>query len=256
MSTTKTLKLTVASLSILLAASLLWSFMQGNNVSAQSGNRGGWGMHENETRKGKGDMITDHAEALGMTTTDLQTALDSGKTFQQIATEKGITAELLQQKLQAIHKTRLDAQVAAGTITQAQADEMLTRQPGPGRGFRPEGFGGRDEQLTAKASILGITVEELQSAFKEGKSTKDLLDAKGISLETFQAKMLELQKALLATQVENGTITQAQADQRLAGVTERQAGCITGDGISGGKGMGRGMGGGRGRIQGTATPTA
>jgi len=52
---------------------------------------GGFGGHGGMGMRGPGMNLTALAQKLGMTTTDLQTELKSGKTIQQIATEKGVT---------------------------------------------------------------------------------------------------------------------------------------------------------------------
>ena len=62
------------------------------------------------------------AGVLGITTTELRTQLQAGKTLTQIAQTKGISKADLIDKLVAAAKTQLAADVKAGTMTQAQAD--------------------------------------------------------------------------------------------------------------------------------------
>jgi hypothetical protein len=97
------------------------------------------------------------ATYLGMTEDELHTALESGKTLAQIAKDKGKTVDGLKSALTAATKTKLDAAVKAGTLTQAQADALLKRltdhlddlvngtglhPDGDGDGFGHHGFGG------------------------------------------------------------------------------------------------------------------
>lgn len=102
----------------------------------------------------KEQMLKDQAEILGMTTTELQTAIDAGQRFPEIAESKGITQAQLQEKMQAKMKTHLSELVAAGTITQAQMDEHLERmankQEGKGFGMRGHKFGDRQMETTQK----------------------------------------------------------------------------------------------------------
>jgi len=70
------------------------------------------------------------ASYLGLTETELHTQLESGKTLAQIAKDKGKTVDGLKKAITDQAKKTLDAAVKAGTITQAQADEMLTRMSG------------------------------------------------------------------------------------------------------------------------------
>jgi hypothetical protein len=69
------------------------------------------------------------AEALDMTTDELITALRSGKTLEQIATEAGVDLQTVQDAIQAARATemreRIQQAVTAGTITQEHADWLL-----------------------------------------------------------------------------------------------------------------------------------
>ena len=67
------------------------------------------------------------AKALGMTTTDLEAQFRSGQTLEQIATAKKVTVQTVQSAVIAALQTQLAADVKAGRITQATADERLAR---------------------------------------------------------------------------------------------------------------------------------
>lgn len=86
------------------------------------------------------------AEKLGMTVDELNAAHADGKTFWDLATEKGLTVEEVRQAMLDARSTALDAMVKDGTITQEQADWMKTRGAGMmgGRG----GYGGCMGQST------------------------------------------------------------------------------------------------------------
>jgi hypothetical protein len=66
------------------------------------------------------------AKVLNMTTDELSTALQSGKTLEQIASDQGVDFTKVQAAIQAAHITemraRIDQAVKDGTITQANAD--------------------------------------------------------------------------------------------------------------------------------------
>lgn len=65
------------------------------------------------------------ARAIGITTEELRTALSGGQSLADVARSKGVDPEAVVSALAGEFKTRLDQAVAAGRITQAQADEKL-----------------------------------------------------------------------------------------------------------------------------------
>ena len=69
------------------------------------------------------------AQALNMTTDELSTALQSGKTLEQIATDQGVDFAKVQTAIQEAHKTelrdRIQQALTDGTITQENADWLL-----------------------------------------------------------------------------------------------------------------------------------
>jgi len=67
------------------------------------------------------------AEKLGITEEDLESQIAEGKTFWQVAEEKGLTSEEATALMQEARQAALEQMVAAGTITQAQADRMSQR---------------------------------------------------------------------------------------------------------------------------------
>lgn len=117
---------------------------------------------------------------------------------------------------------------------------------GPGRGIvgvssteSPEQW---NEMMTKKAEILGINLEELKTAWVEGKNFKEIAESKGITQEQMHEKMQiirsEMMKQRLQNLVVDGKITQAQADARLANMLKNE-------GKMGGFGQGQGKSGGR-----------
>jgi len=67
------------------------------------------------------------ATYLGLTEDQLRTQLQSGKTLADVAKAQGKSVEGLKQALTADLKTKLDAAVKAGRLTQAEANGILTR---------------------------------------------------------------------------------------------------------------------------------
>lgn len=100
---------------------------------------GGFRMHLGS------EVLTD---ALGVTEDELRTALQEGKTIAEVAEAEGVALDAVIDALVAEHETHLDERVAAGDLTQAQADERLEgareRITAMVNGERPErpAFGG------------------------------------------------------------------------------------------------------------------
>jgi hypothetical protein len=91
------------------------------------------------------------AKVLGMTTDELSTALQSGKTLEQLAQDANVDVQDVQDAIQAAHTTemrsRIQQAVTDGTITQENADWLLEGLDkgfisGPGAFGFGHGFGG------------------------------------------------------------------------------------------------------------------
>jgi len=65
------------------------------------------------------------ASYLGLTEAQLETQLAGGKTLAQVATDRGKSVDGLVDAMTADVKRRVDAAVAAGRLTRAQADQVL-----------------------------------------------------------------------------------------------------------------------------------
>ncbi|OQA07967.1 MAG: hypothetical protein BWY65_01674 [Firmicutes bacterium ADurb.Bin373] len=89
--------------------------------------------------RGLGQNLDDMAGIFGMTADELKAEMDAGKKFDEIAADQGLTMEQVQEKMKEARKAKIQQKVADGTITQAQADEMLQRLE---QGQKGEGFGG------------------------------------------------------------------------------------------------------------------
>jgi hypothetical protein len=75
-------------------------------------------------------MLTDLAKTLNLKLEDLQSQLQSGRTLTQIAQAQGISQAQLETALETSVKDNLAKAVTAGTITQKQADQMLSYMNG------------------------------------------------------------------------------------------------------------------------------
>ncbi len=75
--------------------------------------------------RGPGPGLDAAASALGISTDELHQSLDSGSTIADVAQSKGVDVQTVIDAMVADLKTHLDAEVASGEHTQAEADQKL-----------------------------------------------------------------------------------------------------------------------------------
>jgi hypothetical protein len=147
-------------------------------------------------------------------------------------------------------KSALSGLVSNGTLTQAQADKVAgtfeSQLPMRGMGGMG-GPGGRSGGMgmtqthDAAAKALGMTSDELYAAVQGGKSLADVAKDQKVSVDSLVKAMVAAVESELATDVKEGSITQAQADTMKSSLTARITDQV--NGVRPGRGQGRGMGG-------------
>lgn len=127
------------------------------------------------------------AKALNMTTDELSSQLQSGKTLADIASAQGVDLQTVMQAIQAARPPRL-----------GQAE------------------------LDAAAQALNMTSDELSSALQNGQTLQELADAAGVDIQTVQDAIksahVEEMRQQINQAVTDGTITQDKADWLLEGL--------------------------------------
>ena len=153
---------------------------------------------------GKLDVVAATVSVTGLTAAQVQTELAAGKTPAQIAEANGKTATDVVNAIVAQRKNALDTAVAAGTISQAQADAELVKaterattavnqagladEPGhggpghggPGRGGPHQG--GR-ELVATTAEVTGLTEAQVQTELAAGKTLAQVAEANGKTVD-------------------------------------------------------------------------
>lgn len=120
-----------------------------------------------------------------------------------LAEALGISLEELQAARESVQAAAVEQALADGKITEEQVEMMEARQAL--QNYMPK------DEMVAKA--LGITVEELEAAKDNDQRLPDLMDELGIDAEDFEANMQTLREEFLQQAVDDGVITQEQADQ-------------------------------------------
>ena len=125
--------------------------------------------------------------------------------------------------------------VEDGTITQEQADKVIERlladrSPGDRPGGRgpgghgdrgPGGHGGGWFGGEAAADALGISVDELRTELRAGKSIAQVAEEKSVSIDTVIAAIVAERTEKIEAKVTAGDLSREEADERLEDLTER-----------------------------------
>jgi hypothetical protein len=159
---------------------------------------------------------------------------DSGPTPQEqrqaiindVAKRLGVQPGALTDAVKGALKDQVDAAVAAGRLTQAQADAIKSRiDSGQGPGFfgfnhvgRGAGFHG---ELDAAASYLGLTDEQIDSERQAGKSLAQIATAHGKSVDGLVQALVDAETKELDQAVKDGRLTSAQEQQIVSGLKAR-----------------------------------
>lgn len=153
------------------------------------------------------------ASILGITSTELTTALSSGKTIDTLIAEKGLDKNAVMQKLRAAHEAKMQAQIAAdiasGKITKAEATKM-----------KADHTAREIKHKETLAIALGISVASLEAEMQSGKTMDQLATAHGLTVDALKTKLDTARQAQmktdLAERVASGKLTQTQANSILA----------------------------------------
>jgi hypothetical protein len=211
----------------------------------------GPGMGGGPPGGGPGADLDAAAAYLGVTSAVLQSDLQSGQTLADVASAtSGKTTDGLVAALVTARTADWDAQVTAGTLTQAQETSMLSSLTqrvtdlvngkggpggGPGPGHGPGGpggpGGGPGPDFAAAASYLGVTTATLQSDLQSGKTLADVASAtSGKTTAGLISALVTSATSDLDAKVTAGTFTQAQETAILVGLTQHVTDFVNGTG--------------------------
>ncbi len=159
-----------------------------------------------------------------------QGSSSTGQSFlDSVARHLGISSQKLEDATKAAAIEQVDAALKEGKITQAQADELKARiQSGEFPPFAGPLFGPRfghfhrggpplfGEKRSAAADYLGLTQAELRTKLNAGRTLADIAKARGKSVDGLKQAILDEAEKKLDQLVEDGELTQAEADEMLA----------------------------------------
>ena len=189
------------------------------------------------------------ATALGYDDVDALKEAASGKFLFDLAAEKGVSIEQLEEARRTAAQPILDGLVNDETLTREQADQILERvakvhEPSAeDRAKMAVGMAMRE----ATATQLGYDSVEALGEAMEGKSLQALAIEKGVTPEQLQTAQQEAAETALDELVSAGTITREEADSYLVRLAWSREGRAGGRGHGGRRGSGRGGRGHDGR---------
>jgi hypothetical protein len=160
----------------------------------------------------------------------------------RVAGHLGISTEKLQDATRAAAIDQVNADLAAGRITKAQADAMKARIQkggaplffaGPHRfgdfGHHGAPFGpGPHGHLSAAADYLGLSVPQLLQKLANGQSLAEIAKAQGKSVDGLKTTILDSAKKDFDQAVKDGVMTQAQAKEELGELESRLDAIVNG----------------------------
>jgi len=95
------------------------------------------------------------------------------------------------------------------------------------------------DDLTAAATVLGISEADVTTALQSGQTLAQIAAAQGVDVQKLIDAMVAAETAEIQAQVTDGTITQAQADAQVANLTQHETDEVNGVRPAGGPGGGR-----------------
>ncbi len=132
---------------------------------------------------------------------------DNTNWLENLAEALGITVGELEDAQERAFAASVADAVTAGQITQEQADQILAQHA----------LKSYIDRQAILATALGMSTDDLEAALAGGKSIVDLMVEQGIDSATLQTNAKVAYEAAVQQAVTDGVITQAQADEILAG---------------------------------------
>jgi hypothetical protein len=132
--------------------------------------------------------VAAQADAIGIPVEDLRAALRDGRTLAEVAEANSVDPQVVVDAMVARGTARLDAAVAAGRIDQATADARAARLPEVAadvvsgeldRGDRST-RARRAAAVATAADTIGVPVQALRAALREGQSVAEVAEANGV----------------------------------------------------------------------------
>jgi polyhydroxyalkanoate synthesis regulator phasin len=174
-----------------------------------------------------GHVIDTIADALELDPTDVATQVQDGATLAEIIEANDGDLEAIKATLMEGATERINQAVEVGRLTQEEADEKLAdlethidellsgefELRGSGRGWGP-GDGGH--VIDTVADALELDPADVITQVQDGATLAEIIEANGGDLAAITAELVAAQTEHINQAVEDGRLTQEEADEKLA----------------------------------------
>ena len=205
---------------------------QGSVPWAKDGARSPWGGRPSRMRPeqnlgmagemrdgfgGRGPQLEILADALDMTTDEVKAALQDGQTVAEIAEEQGVELEDVVDAVLDVVQEKFDERLV--TLEEKLTQYFTEGFPQPRQDLRDK-LRTRVIQLEILADALNMTIGEVKAGLQDGQTVAEIAEEQGLELEDVVDAVLVDAEEKLAEAVENGHLTQEEADEQLANLAE------------------------------------
>jgi DNA-binding Lrp family transcriptional regulator len=175
-----------------------------------------------------GHHLSAAADAIGISEEDLVAARRGGQSIAQLARSRNVAVQ-----------TVIDAMVADARDGLVERITALVNRAG-----LPEGRGpghGRHRaahvaaHLDVAAQAIGVSPVELRTALRDGQSIAQVARSKNVDVQKVVDALVADARSRLAAKVTAGELTQAEADEKAARLTERVTALVNRTGGLGGR---------------------
>jgi ribosomal protein S20 len=173
---------------------------------------------------GHGPTLDAAAQALNLSAGDLRSKLEDGNTtIAQVAQTQGVDVQKVIDAMVADATAHIDQDVKDGKLTSDQANQRksnlqdrITKLVNEGK---PKGDHG--PKLDAAAKALNVSVDDLRSKLKDGKTLAQVAKDQGVDAQKVIDAMVADATAHIDQAVKDGKLTADQATQRKSGLKDR-----------------------------------
>jgi hypothetical protein len=162
------------------------------------------------------------------------------------AGQLGVTPAALQNALVKAEEDQIDSEVSSGQISQDQGNALksalesgslpVINTPGLGGGGGGGGFGFRGgfggagpfTDLSAAASFLGLSVQQIQTDLQNGQTLADIAKAQGKTADDLVSALVAAEKSKLDSAVSSGKLSSDQETQILSALQTQITNAVNG----------------------------